>query len=66
MSEREDHLTLLEALSRIHDLPPLRAVQPKAPKWTRVPVGKLGLDVRGQGRRSGGVLSLFAGEVFRW
>ena len=70
MTEARDRLTFLEALKRIHDLPPLRAVQPKAsPAHHR---GCWGSDVPslGQGRRSGGVLSLLTewveGSVVRW
>jgi hypothetical protein len=66
MTESQDRHLSLKALSRIHDLPPLRSEQPK-PNTT--PSGRIGgKGARpGQGRRSGGVLSLlFHGDVWRW
>jgi hypothetical protein len=65
VSESQDRHLSLKALSRIHELPPLRSEQPK-PNST--PSGRIGDDVPpGQGRRSGGILSLlFHGDVFRW
>jgi hypothetical protein len=71
VTEAQDHRTLLRALSRIHRFPPPCAVQPKAPKRTTFSSWGSGGDgnVKGQGRRGGGVLSLLKsfleGEVWR-
>ena len=66
MSESQDRHLTLKALSRIHDLPPLRSEQPEIAKTPRR-MRSAGSMIEGQGRRSGGVLlRLFEKEVFRW
>jgi hypothetical protein len=66
MSESQDRRLSLKALSRIHDLPPLRSEQPVPGKTPSGRIGGIGAPP-GQGRRSGGILSLlFHGDVWRW